>query len=371
MSPKAQPAIVMTCVAFLLTNAPTGAQQPIPPSTASNQQETLNAAERRSAVNGALARLADPTTRSVSSGPTPTLILEASSTSKIAGARIGFQFRDWLLDMKLRGVVDGGARQAVFADLDGLRHKSTAELGVLWTNYPPHIAGERLEAACRQYEKAERTILQRRPCSIRDLRSEVPGEAFPASDTGPPRLADEVARRLAPRHLFLAGISYTFGPEEFGFAPAPTAASERQTRVNWAVAARAGLVASDTLSFGAEYARVVEYRAGDNRQFCVPTNDAGVLECADKVIGGPTMLRSHSVTLELRRVLGPMFAVNPRLSINPSSRGVRFDVPVYFLQHGKGGLAGGVTIGWRHSRAAGSTVEMTAFAGQVFGLILK
>lgn len=368
---KAQPAIVLTCVVLVLISVRAGAQQPVPPSTASNQQETLNAAERRSAVNGALARLADPTTRSVSSGPTPTLILEASSTAKIAGARIGFQYRDWLFDMKLQGVVEGSARQAVFADLDGLRHKSTAELGVLWTSYPRRVAGERLEAACRQYEKEEKTILQRRPCSIHDLRREAPGEAFPASDTGRPRLADEVARWLAPRRLFLAGVSYTFGPEAFSFVPAPAAASETHTRVNWAVSARAGLVASDTLSLGVEYARVVAYGAGDRRQICVPIGDAGVLECSDKVVGWPTRLRSHVVTLEFRNFLGQSFAVNPRLSVNPSSGGVRFDVPVYFLQNGKGGLVGGVTIGWRHSRTAGSAVEMTAFAGQVFGLILK
>ena len=371
MSPKAQPAIVMTCVAILLTSARTGAQQPVPPSTASNQQETLDAAERRSAINGALARLADPTMRSATSGPTPTLILEASSTAKIAGARIGFQYRDWLLDMKLRGVVDRGTRQAVFADLDGLRNKSTAELGVLWTSYPQRLATDRLEAACREYEKAERTILPRRPCSIRELRREVPGAAFPASASGQPRLADEVARWLAPRHLFLAGVSYTFGPEVFSFVPTPTAASESHTRLNWALTARAGLVASDTRSVGAAYARVVEYAARDHREICVPIGDAGVLECVDKVVGGPTLLRSHIVTVELRQFLGPTFAVNPRLSVNPSSGGVRFDVPVYFLQNGKGGLAGGVTMSWRRFRTTGSTIEMTAFVGQVFSLIFR
>jgi len=371
MNMKAQPSIVMTCVALVLASARTGAQQPIPPATASHQQETLSPSERRSAINGALARLADPTMRSVSSGPAPTLILEASSTSRIAGARIGFQYRDWLLDMKLQGIVDGRARQAVFADLDGLRHKSTAELGVFWTSYPRRIASERLEAACRDYEKAEKPILQRRPCLIRELRRKARGEDFPASDPDQPRLADEVTRWLAPRRLFLAGVSYTFGPEQFSFVPTPTAASTTQTRVNWAVSARAGLVASDTLSLGAEYARVAGYGAGDNRQICVPIGDAGVLECSDKVVGGPTRLRSHIATLELRKLVGSKFAVNPRLSLNPSSGGVRFEVPVYFLRNGKGGLAGGVTLGWRHSRTAASTVEMTAFVGQVFGLILK
>jgi len=371
MSPNAQPAIVMTCVALLLTSARAGAQPPATPSTAATQQETLSPAERRSAVNGALARLADPTTRSVSSGPTPTFILEASSTTKIAGARIGFQYRDWLIDMKLQGVVDSSSRQAVFADLDGLRHKSTVELGLLWTSYPPRVASETLEAACRRYEKAEKITLQQRPCSIRDLRREAQGGAFPAPDTRQPRLADEVARWLAPRHLFLAGVSYTFGPEQFSFVPTPTAAGVTETRVNWAVTARAGLVASDTLSYGAEYARVVEYQIGNNRQICVPMGDAGILECANRIVGGPTMIRTHSVALEVRTLLGPTFAINPRLSMNPSSGAVRFDVPVYFLQNARGGLAGGVTMGWRHFRTTGSTIEMTAFVGQVFGLILK
>ncbi|MCX6546199.1 MAG: hypothetical protein NTV05_17540 [Acidobacteria bacterium] len=371
MSPRAQPAIVMTCAALLLTSVHAGAQPPVPISDAANQQETLNAAERRSAVNGALARLADPTRRSVGSGPAPTFILEASSTTKIAGARIGFQYRDWLLDIKLQGVVDGTSRQAVFADLDGLRYKSTVEFGLLWTSYPSAVAREKLDAACRQYEQAQQITLPRRPCSIRDLRHEGPNGALAAAETPQLHAAEEVARWLAPRRLFLAGVSYTFGPERFSFVPTPTASSETETRVNWALTARAGLVASEALSYGAEYARVVEYHAGNSRQICVPLGDTGVLECVNRAVGGVTMARTHVLTLEVRRLFGPTVAVNPRLSVNPSSGGVRFDLPVYFLHNAKGGLAGGVTMSWRHFRTTGSTIELTAFVGQVFGLILR
>ena len=75
--------------------------------------------------------------------------------------------------------------------------------------------------------------------------------------------------------------------------------------------------------------------------------------------------------MELRKFLSARLAVNPRVSVNMASATVGVEMPVYFLQTDKGGLAGGVTIGWRRSRAAGSTVAITAFVGQVFGLILK
>jgi hypothetical protein len=357
MSPKTPISIVVAGAALLLISARAGAQQPAASSASPTAQEALSATERQSAVNGGLARLADPTTRSVGSGPTPTLILEANSTSKIAGARIGFQYRDWLFDLKLRGVVDSTTRQAVFADLDGLRHKSTAEVGVIWTSYPARIATAAMDAACRQYEKVASAVARQRPCLIREGPGDAPGEA--------------VARWLQPRRLLLAGVSGTVGPEQFSFASTPMSSSQTQARVNWAVAARVGVLFSDRLSIGGEYARTVEHQARDTRQFCVPIGETGVLECADKVVGRPTPLRSHLVTLELRRVFGSTFAVNPRWLLNPSTGAIGLDVPLYFLQSAKGGLAGGVTIGWHHSRRAGSTVEMTAFAGQVFGLILK
>jgi hypothetical protein len=370
MSPNAHSAIVVTLVA-LLTGGQAAAQQPTPPQSVANQLETLTPSERRSATNGALARLADPTTRSVVSGPTPTLVLEANSTSKTAVARIGYQYRDLLIDLKLQGVVDSRTQQAAFADLDGLRHKSIATLGVLWTNYPQRVTSDRLAAACRQYDVAERRTRPGDTCSLREFRALAPNEAGAGAPAGQRQAADELARWLAPRRLFVAGVSYTFGPEQFSFRPTPIAASTQETRVNWAVSARAGLVVSDTLSVGAEYARAVSYRAGDNRQLCVPIGDAGVLECSERVVGGPTRVRTNVVTMELRSRLGPTFAVNPRVSIKPSSGSVQLEVPVYFLQNSTGGLAGGVSIGWHFSRSAGTIVQMTAFAGQVFGLILR
>ncbi|MEI6668691.1 MAG: hypothetical protein WCP29_11095 [Acidobacteriota bacterium] len=398
---------IVAGLAVLLPEGPTAAQRPEAAAIDASRRETLDAAERQRVVNGALARLADPTMRSATSGPTPTLILDASSTAKLAGARIGIQLGDWLVDVKMQGLVDGAVHQATFWDLDGLRHKSTAEFGVLWTSYPPSIASAALHAACRDAERADPSLAPLQPCTMAALRGrsqdgagDVPRahrrpststrndchDRLPAHVAGGARsalspegantspylcveaLSDNVVSRLAPRRLFLAGVSYTVGPEEFSFASGPTAAGTSVTRVNWAVSGRAGLIIDGALSVGAEYVRSVAYQSADMRRVCVPIGTAGALECTDRVVGSPTRLRSHVATLEVRKFFGAA-AINPRLSINPRTSSVSVEVPVYVLRGTKGGLTGGVRVGWRHSPSSGSTLEMSVFAGQVFGLI--
>ena len=145
----------------------------------------LTTAERRDAVNGALVRLADPTLRAVVSGPVPAILLEAGSAGRAATGRLGVQAGDIVIDLTLRGVINSETGRAVLADLDGLRHTSTATVGLLWTNYPSSVqAGTHL--AARQSCSAER-----------------------ASMAGaPPCTPADVARRLDARRLFVIGVDY-------------------------------------------------------------------------------------------------------------------------------------------------------------------
>jgi len=371
MKTRMTPAVVVVGVGLIVIAAPVDARQAVSPSTAPPVLEALSAAERYSAVNGALARVSDPTMRSAASGPTPTFLLEAGSTSKIASARVGFQIRDLLVDVKLQGQVDSSSGQAVLADLGGLRNKSTAEFGLLWARYPQLVSRRLLEEACATYEAVSRQAIRTAACTATQLRAAGPESTSPTAGASPQaRLIDNVVRLLEPRRLFVAGLSYKVGPERFTFTPTATGNAIGESRVNWSVSARAGLVTSATLAIGAEYAHEVDYDAGEKRQICVPKGD-GILECFDRVTGGPTRRHREIARVELRKFIGSKFAINPRVSVNMNSATVGFEVPVYFLQSDKGGLAGGVTLGWRHSHAAGSALEITAFVSQVFGLILR
>ncbi|MCX6538897.1 MAG: hypothetical protein NT151_08190 [Acidobacteria bacterium] len=360
-----------TAVVLLAVGVNLRAQETAGPRPSTFQQEELSVAERRTAINGALARVSDPTMRSVVSGPTPTFLLEAGATSKTAAARVGFQYRDLLLDLKLQGLVDSNSGQAVLADLGGLRNKSTAEFGVLWASYPRSIPLRLLEAACANYESTSRQALAPARCTMPELRA-AKREAMSGAPGEPAEpLVDSVLRLLEPRRLFLAGLSYKVGPERFTFAPTLSAAGASESRMNWSVSARAGLVTGPTLSIGAEYLHEVDHDAAEIRHICVPVDGADILECSDKVVGAPTGRHREIARVELRKFLGSRLAVNPRFSVNMASGTIGFDVPLYFLQSGKGGLAGGVTVGWRRSRTDGHTLEVQAFVGQVFGLILK
>jgi hypothetical protein len=360
-------AIVALCGAAV--HAQDGGLTAAPPSSI----ERLTVAERRSAVNGALGRLADPTMTSAAGGPTPTLLLEASATTKTAGARIGMQAGDWLIDLQLRGVVSSRSATAVFADLDGVRHSSTARIGLVWTTSPRAVAPDRLVSACHEYARVAPPGIDARSCSLAALRAVPQSSRDEAAGRRPSSPANAVAQRLAPHWIWLASVAYTFGPERFTFVRTPTANDSHESRVNWAVSARSGVVIHESLSVGAEYERAVAYRSGDQRQICAPVSGAtaGVLECADVVVGPPTRVRSHLATIEARVALAPGLAVNPRLSVNPLTGGFRISVPTYFLKDSKGGLVGGATLGWRYSPTRGSALEMTVFAGQVFGVILK
>ncbi len=371
MDPKAQAVMVVIGVAILLSGSSARAEQATPPpTTVSNQQDALNADERRIAVNGALSRISDPTLRSVVSGPTPTFVLEAGATSKTAAARIGIQYRDVLIDLKLQGLVDSTTGQAVLTDLGGLRNKSTAEFGILWTSYPRQISQRVLDAACASYRSTARPAIGIGECTMTALRAATERRKSSAPGESSEDPTDSVIRLLEPRRLWLAGMSYRVGPERFSFSSTPTADATSVGRLNWSASARAGVVTGPTMSVGAEYLYEVEYEAAGRRQICEPIG-GGVLECSDKVVGLPTGRHRNVARVEIRKFLSSSLAINPRVSVNLATATIGVDVPVYFLQSNKGGLAGGVTIGWRHSAEAGATVEISAFVGQVFGVILK
>ncbi|MCX6549855.1 MAG: hypothetical protein NTY02_02410, partial [Acidobacteria bacterium] len=321
----------------------------------------MTTTERRRATAITLSHRPDPTQQSVVSGPSPTFIFEATSKSKTAGGRIGVQRGDLLLDLTLQGVIDSDTHEAVFADLDGLRNKSTAELGVSWTHWSERDPKAVLDQVCDEY-RAMAGGAMRGACSSVELRA-----ATLADGT---TLADRV-RVLLPKRLLLTGVSYAFGPEQFRFVPAAGAGTERLNRTNWSVSAHAGVVTRGTLAFGARYTHEVVYTSGDTRQICTPSGSSGILQCAEKVVGAPTRGEHEIAAVELRSFIGQRFAMNPRLSANLSTGTVGFDLPLYFLQKPDGGLAGGVSLGWRYSSQDGGTFEITAFVGEVFALIVK
>ena len=359
------------CCLLLLIAGSAAAQDVRPAPRWPDPPQPLSAAERRSAVNGALSRLADPTMTAAASGPVPTLLLEAGTAAKIASGRIGIQIGDLVVDLKLRGVIDSATKQAVLADLDGLRHTSTAEFGVLWTNYPSQVPLAAIEDARREYAA---TAAASAPAAAAAASAHAAGAApgrpsAAAAGPGAARAA-AIARLLKPRRLFVAGASYRAGPETFRYVLAPAAESIGAHRVNWAVNALAGLVVSDRLSFGAMYSHVVTFRSGDIRQFCLPAAD-GIFECVERVVGAPVRVRTGLVTLDARTFVSPALAIAPRILVNPATGAFGVDLPVYFLRTAKGGLAGGIVAAWRHSRTGGATLEVSAFVGQVLTLLLR
>jgi hypothetical protein len=279
------------------------------------------------------------------------VVIEATTKDKIASARVGFQWLDALLDLKVQGPVGAGGESAVLADLNGLRNKSTIEAGfnlLRWGQQDPAVM---LTAAC---DRARAQGLEVKDCSYLNLK----------------RLAGRggisIASDVKPARTYILGASAKFGREEFVFTPLPSLVKGTQRHASWALSARGGVLTSGAVLIAASYTREHAYAAGPQTQVCSPIDGGVGLTCATRTVAAPSLTDTNIGAVELRTYFGRGFAINPRLSFTKDVMGI--EVPLYFLQHPDGGLSGGVSLGWRSDAKA---FVVSAFVGQVLALLSR
>lgn len=320
--------------------------------------QSLTSDENREVIAGALTRSADATNRSAVRANT-IFTLEGTTKDKVASGQIGFQRGDFSLSLGLKGQLDNSG-ESTFADLKGLRNKSTAELGVLWSHWTIVNPERLLTAACEQYSVAIAKKLEDINCSLLALRR----------DTSPAGRATlkRILRQIDPGTIYFAGGNVALGREKFKYVNVPDLTARTESHNSWSVTATGGVLTEGGILWAAHYTHEVAYQAGDQAQVCSPVGSAGSLQCANKVIGAPARDASEIIGGETRKFFGTRFAINPRLNVDLREKTTGVEVPLYFLRNSEGGLTGGVSVGWRSDN---KELTVSAFVGQVLGLITR
>ena len=89
------------------------------------------------------------------------------------------------------------------------------------------------------------------------------------------------------------------------------------------------------------------YKAQSKTNLCVPFGTGGVLRCSDVSIGSPSKRIKAIAQLEARKYFGPSFLAIPRVSRDFRNNVTGVELPLFFIKDQKGGLNGGISLGWR------------------------
>jgi hypothetical protein len=361
------------------------------------------------------AQLVDPTGSSGTSAGAPadlwsTLLLEASTESKKAKARVGWSSSDWLGEASVTTPIDEGDEEAELANLDGLAGGSTLELGVGYVLWNPHADAIAQTKACAGYavatyecdpkklpkEIAERiTKAQAEVCKQHGVatctRDGLPNDAAKLAfdeataavcrsdradlEVNPKQALTrmkctsvELADKEHPefRRQFDAATNYgsatlfgaraKIGRQSFKFADPMTYAKQTADETTFALSASLGRIVEDVVYVALSYEFQSTLKEGTSAERCRPLDMSGNLECLTLALGAPTRSRSHLVRGELRRFISDKAAVVFRAAYDFSDKVLGFEVPIYFLQRKDEGLAGGVTFGFRNDQDSPSVM---------------
>jgi len=319
----------------------------------------------------ALAAMASATTSAPGAAAqfAPIVSLEGTTKDKVVTAQLGIAYRALVITAGLSGAVDGGGDPTTFADLNGLRDKTTASVNVTWHTWPQSNDTTALQQACRLYAGLTRDDTQK-DCAYlqikRATRARVrDGSLTEADGRRILRALDDIA--IAP--LFYFGAGGDLSPETFSFVSADTLAPGRETHTSWSAHASGGVLFGSGWLVAGRFTREVAFHGGSASQICQPLGSTGALSCAQKTIGAPGAAQStNQIGAEVRKQFGAGFAVSPRFTYDKHKNAVAVAAPIYFIRSPDGGLDGGVTFGWRSDTRA---FTVSAFVGAVLGLITK
>lgn len=368
--------------------------------------------------------MVDPSASSTATTPTATqglvssLTLDATKESKKVKARVAHASDHLLLSLTFTGPISESATQASPASLDGLSDGASAEANATWILWDPQAditAQTRVcaDLAIDKYEcdpdklpaplHAEAVAAQKLVCDkyhaegcTREAlpndaaRSEFDRAAEPACakdltalKADPIKASQRVDCSSAglahfPTYrkrfddatdygqAYLASVKLEANNKNFEFADATTYAADEQNHTGLSASATLGAVLDDIVYLSVSYEFQRSWKAGDASDICSPLGMMGYSSCKSLALGAPTKRTSSLFHLELRRFFSKSVALGFRAHYDTDADVFSVEIPLYFLQNEDGGLAGGVTAGFRSDEDAPT---LGVFVAEAFTLV--
>ena len=263
--------------------------------------------------------------------PTPSLIVSGSKDTKEAKARLGIDYYDLLVDLQFVAPLQG-AEEVNPVSLDGLADGTTAEFGLGYIHWPVRPDPIKIQELCRAIGREE--------CDD-------------SSFTDPAQRRAYLDAFNFSRTPVLVGLRVRAGRNEFKWRDKTTLAESVSHHNDWSVSGTVGFYNPRMGFLGGQFDRQDSYRGGSKTNVCQPLAGTNATTCRDLVLGAPTKTSRSIARIELRRFSrGGKFAINPSWSRDLDEDVSSLQLPIFFLQDGKGGLNGGVTAGWRSDTKA-------------------
>jgi len=97
------------------------------------------------------------------------------------------------------------------------------------------------------------------------------------------------------------------------------------------------------------YRREDSFKAADSRHLCTPSSvgPSGTLECADFVVGEPSPDNGNALSVEQWMSIAGVAGIRLKFSHDFTKDVSGWELPVYVIPDGKGGIGGGVRVGYR------------------------
>ena len=355
-------------------------------------------------------------------------IYQATTTDKLATATVAHVWRGLRAEAAFKGHIGDGQDSTLLADLDGLRSKSSFKGSVMWTTWglgdPAGLVtgpcnayrnrlGQRrraevrhvIEAEIRQqledafppparqadgfaesWQKKERELyatleaevdkkMEKEPvlgCSLLTLRDLAKAAAEDAAPSSPEEAKArieivELSRLLDPGTLWFLGADASYAPESFEFVTVGDSLGHgEETHTSRAMNVSVSVLTSSNVTYTASIGHQRAYTAGTETQLCSPAGPAATSTCATTVVGGPVLTEKWRGTAGIRWFPSPRFAMDLRVNRDFTKKDTGIELPLSFLQSPEGGLAGGVTVGYRTSTKAFTAV---LFVGGISTLV--
>jgi len=239
---------------------------------------------------------------------------------------------------------------------------------------PTDLEGAEKDDFAKSWEQrfnSPRSNIEAEICDeYRRAKGELPTGTGGCAPGGPDPLFDQsLQERLASSYRWLAtpilGLKTEVGRATFKYRD-DVLAETKETHSNYSVTGTLGVLTAQDVIYAVNYSLGRSYKAGDPTQLCQPLDGHDATTCESNVIlSGPTQENRHQLELQLKGYLGPDVGAQLFVTRDLKKDAWGFEVPLYFLKNGDGGLAGGLVLSYRTDK---KSFEASVFIGQVFSV---
>ncbi len=270
--------------------------------------------------------------------------------------------------LKLKTPVATGGRATELASLSGVG--GGTQLEFRWTRASTaglRVGGDTnaVRAACDAFErdfekkKAEYPEIKKWVCTGTNLRAVFAGD---------PRLADFFALFVDPKTHSTTSWSVALGTgvDDFTYfnPQSLVAAGARRSQRSASVAWGYHTPEADHL-FIAEARIKDSYRAAKVGTRCPQASGNVALNCVSGSLGEPVLANLRVLSGEYRKLLSDNQAIALAVKRDFKRKITAVEIPIYFVGDSKGGLTGGLSLGWT---SADKQANLAFFIGQPFSL---